>query len=722
MIYRICFSFIFFLSVLNTHGQENLSPEEDLKKRFLNYCATVPWEEIYIHSDRSEYIAGEDLWFALYLFDRQEGKLSDHSSLAYFDLINSDNRRLIAKRIALDKGIGQGHIILPDTLSTGRYIIRAHTNWMRNFLPENCFVKEITVYNPLSDRTLKSVPQIYGTTIGKADSIKPLYKTRTGIEMNITKKGDGKTEVKLITDEGFRTANTDRCYLLVQTHGVVDLVRKIDLKSASVNVSLIDEVLKPGVNHLVIFNTELEPVYEKFIYTPLKESAYPKLSSADTFRTRERVNLNISFEKGESESGSDHSFSISAGPVTDSVDMPVVADYMVFGTEFGTLPQVFRSNRLKDIPADTIDRFLMHAQSNWINWKSVISGEPPALSHPAEKDYHFITGRLTEKATRLPLKGKNVFLSVPGKTATFQYSLTDSTGLFSFILPVNNEIWDIIIQPEDTEIKSAIILESSFAEEFLQNRGHSDTASLTVPEFISKWGVNYQVSKIYGINTFTDTSNQFLRANPSKRFYGKPDIELTMSDYIRLPLMEEVFFELTPGVQLKRKRDTFIMTVADPVSNRIYEKPPVLLVDGVVINNPAVLAAIDPETVEKIDVIKDLYLVGDYIFFGIVNVITTAGDFSGTPLPDNSIRMKYRVVDPVVSFSSPDYSSDLSKKSRIPDFRNTLYWNPFVKSSGNNKSTVEFWTSDDVGSYEVTLQGVNSEGEPVSARKVITVR
>ena len=37
------------------------------------------------------------------------------------------------------------------------------------------------------------------------------------------------------------------------------------------------------------------------------------------------------------------------------------------------------------------------------------------------------------------------------------------------------------------------------------------------------------------------------------RFYGKPDIEIIMADYIKLPVMQEVFFELLPGVSLKRK-------------------------------------------------------------------------------------------------------------------------------------------------------------------------
>ncbi|MBI5010701.1 MAG: hypothetical protein HZB98_13880 [Bacteroidia bacterium] len=195
-----------------------------------------------------------------------------------------------------------------------------------------------------------------------------------------------------------------------------------------------------------------------------------------------------------------------------------------------------------------------------------------------------------------------------------------------------------------------------------------------------------------------------------------------MKDYILLPLMEEVFFELTSGVQLKRKGNIYSMTIEDPVTRTVHKKPPALFIDGVVVKEPALIAGLDPETVERIDVIKDLYLVGDYIFFGIINVITKAGDFRGISLPDDAVRFKYKVAESVPLFISPDYSEIKLRNSRIPDFRNTLYWSPSIKGCGYNKTTVEFWTSDGVGSYEVTLQGVTSAGKPVSCRKVITVK
>ena len=302
MIYRICFILASLFMMLNSHGQGNLSPEELLKEKLNKYVSAVPWEEIYIHSDRSEYIAGEDLWFALYLFDRQKSKISDHSSLAYFELINSDNRQIIGKRIILDKGKGQGYIKLPDTLSTGRYIIRAYTNWMKNFQPVNCFVKEVTVYNAFSERTLKG-SQPFGPDNDIRDKMKSLIKDEPGVEIIIGEKENGRTEITLKADKGFRNNNNELCYLLVQTRGVLNMVRKIDLNSDSVTLYLIDDVIIPGVNQLVIFNADLEPVAEKFLYTPLKNYENSDLVLSDTFKTRERVSLSILNEEDNIESG-----------------------------------------------------------------------------------------------------------------------------------------------------------------------------------------------------------------------------------------------------------------------------------------------------------------------------------------------------------------------------------------------------------------------------------
>ena len=98
-------------------------------------------------------MAGEEVWFNAYLIDRQSNYLSINSRIAYVELLNADNRPVVQKRILIENGFGPGQITLPDTLSTGSYSMRAYTNWMKNFLTFNCFVKDINIYNAASDNT-----------------------------------------------------------------------------------------------------------------------------------------------------------------------------------------------------------------------------------------------------------------------------------------------------------------------------------------------------------------------------------------------------------------------------------------------------------------------------------------------------------------------------------------------------------------------------------------
>jgi hypothetical protein len=206
------------------------------------------------------------------------------------------------------------------------------------------------------------------------------------------------------------------------------------------------------------------------------------------------------------------------------------------------------------------------------------------------------------------------------------------------------------------------------------------------------------------------------------RFYGKPDMEIILADYISLPVMSEVFFELIPAVALKKKKSGYEISITNRIDNSQYTAYPCMMVDGVIIRDAAYIANLDPQYVEKIDVVLEKYMVGKYLFPGLVNVITKAADFNSVTLPGYMIRIPYRVTEPVRTFVSPDYSSGQTKESRVPDYRNTLYWNPSIKTGSNGMAVTEFWSSDNKLDYIISVQGITSEGRPVSVNKIIKVK
>ncbi|MFO7622628.1 MAG: hypothetical protein R6W81_15410, partial [Bacteroidales bacterium] len=114
-------------------------------------------ERIFIHTDREEYIAGENFWFSAYTYDRQDNNKPGISGTGYIELLNSDNNPVIQKRVRLTGGAGHGTFQLPDTLSTGTYTLKAYTNLILNLPPDNCFRKVISIYNSLTSKDFRKI-------------------------------------------------------------------------------------------------------------------------------------------------------------------------------------------------------------------------------------------------------------------------------------------------------------------------------------------------------------------------------------------------------------------------------------------------------------------------------------------------------------------------------------------------------------------------------------
>ncbi len=658
------------------------------------------------------YIAGEDLWFSIYLIDRQSLKLSGNSRIAYVELLNAENHPVLQKKFLLDQGSGPGHLVLPDTLSTGIYTLRAYTSWMKNF-PYNCFLKSINVYNAFTTKALyKTVSS--GTFSPREAS----YPDRVQLEVNNTRQDT--LEMLVGADNSTLIDNTGLLYLVIQTRGNINQARTIKIQEAT-RITVPKHLLGQGINQITLFDAQGKPVAERYIYTPVHKDGFYALQVIDSCRPREKITMEIG-PGNDFATGNIAHLSVSVAPVGGGSETPDLLDYLILGTEYGdSFRSILKGRRFNELTQETQDSLLMQLHSNWINWSVILSGKIPDMQYPAEKEDHFLWGKLQKND--LPAgEGEMVMLCFPGKDAGFQYSTTDAEGNFRFAVPITDRVNDLIVMPENISANQKITLEPPFSDQYPQPEKPVQPIKQTIPSYVSRWSINRQVQAIYGTASHGNYAGSSYPFQPIKRFYGKPDIELRMADYINLPLMEEVFFELLPNVSLRKKSTGYEITITDRVDNKLYVTNPCLMIDGVIINDPSMIIDLDPEIVEKIDVIKEQYLVGSFSFPGLVNVITKAGDFSCVSLPGYMRRFSYRVLDPVAEFMSPEYSSELLKGSRIPDYRNTLYWNPSVTPDQHGNAGISFWSGDNKGTYQVTLQGITREGKAVSATKTIRVK
>ena len=368
-----------------------------------------------------------------------------------------------------------------------------------------------------------------------------------------------------------------------------------------------------------------------------------------------------------------------------------------------------------------MDSLLLTVNSNWIIWDSIFSNDTKVFKYPHEKEYHYLSGRLLTGNLQPVKTDETLLMSIPGREAVFQYTRTDANGNFNFRVHIDEELKDLILQPDINSKNQIISVESSFSDLYLPVKIFVDTTNGPVPSFISRLNISYQVRKIYGSSSIGDRITPFIPPLKPKRFYGIPDFELIIKNFIMLDSMHEVFFELVPRVALESINSDYKMLIFDPVKNKL-EGSPVVMIDGVIIKNLSLIARLDPGLVEKIDVVWDKYRVGGYLFNGIVNIISKRGDFTNETLPADAVRLHYRVINTVSSFVSPEYSSAEMKNSPIADYRNTLYWNPSVHPDEKGKARIEFWTADNKSDYIISINGITNEGKTISLRKSFKVR
>jgi len=536
--------------------------------------------QVYLHVDRDKYIAGEDVWFSIYSTDQETGKLTSGSVIAYIELLNPWNVPVIQSRFPLSGGRGNGMFLLPDSLSSGTYTIRAYTNRMKNLLPDNYFTHDIEICNSF--------------------------------------KGSG------------------------------------FWKKSTVSGSNLSGISGPSNENAI--NIRSDTIYGK----------------------REKVSLKLQI--GDNSSGFSGLSGLSIAVTPAEVSSAV----------------------------------------RWLDYSFNPGMDPTQYSF--ESEGHFLSGRIRYREGNVPDSSDFLYMSIQGKVADFQYARIDTSGRFRFIMPVDSRFRNLILQPEHADNNMILEIEPSFSWILPESYLLRDTMTSAQLVNFSELSFNYQTGKIYGTTLKKEIVPNENRDFQRRRFYGIPEMEIILDDYISLPVMQEVFFELVPGIILRTKKSGYEMKITNPLTGNFYEEPPLVMIDGVIINDLNVLADLDPGKVEKIEVVKTPYLIGDLVLHGIVNVITRAGDFSNITMPDFAVVLPYKVIDDQYVFLPPDHTDESDALRRIPDLRNTLYWDPSVKTNINGEAEIEFFTSDAEGIYAIKIHGITADGEKISVNKKFHVK
>ncbi len=436
-----------------------------------------------------------------------------------------------------------------------------------------------------------------------------------------------------------------------------DQSKVLDTVSSSTNL---DSTLKQGVNNTIA-----------------NESLLLKISS-DKLKTREKVSLELTSTLGSNSYGT---YSVSVKKMN-----PIKAP---------------------DKKTSFIDKDISKVQNK-------LSAENNLFI--PEFRGELLIGKVIEQNTNDAAANKKVALSIPGKNPIFKIASTNEDGTFYFNLNDRYENSSALFQViGDLNNTYEIIILKEKPIDYNQFEFNNYYINEQSKDFILNNSINNQIENSFN-SVKKDTIVKLKNINP---FYGAIATVYNLDDYKRFPTLKETFVEVIENAWIASKKDQYNFKIKRDLRTIDYDLATLLLVDGILIQNHSEIIDYDSNKIDRISVVRDQYIYGPHIFEGLISIHTKDGNYSNATKNSSIKEVKLFKPELQKKYFSPNYA-DGNNYDRIPDYRSQLLWLPDLKID-KKETSVSFYTSDNKGEYQISVEGFTNSGKSVSITKHISV-
>lgn len=327
-----------------------------------------------------------------------------------------------------------------------------------------------------------------------------------------------------------------------------------------------------------------------------------------------------------------------------------------------------------------------------------------------------VAGNVTDSVSGAPIDNAIVLISLQDSIIRLKYDITDADGSFCVLLHNyygQQQIFANAFSPRfeplfnaRIELKNQFNVSTNNAHDLVEAYPVTDSAELD----------KAVIAKAFEIQPFAPVGI----SNRPETLYdhfilGTPRHTVFTDDFIELNNFKEITRELTPFIRLRKGKngEPELRIVSD---NGGVTSNPLLLVDGVPLTNLNLLMDKGSATIKRVDTQNKPRNFGNISFGnGIVAVWTHKLDFWENLHVPGTYRFVVQGFQPPVTESVPAPSKD-----RLPDLRQTIYWNPQVNTT--EQKSLSATLSDETGEFVIEFFGIDRNGKIVSDYKLINVR
>ncbi|WP_462251108.1 TonB-dependent receptor [Ekhidna sp.] len=488
--------------------------------------------------------------------------------------------------------------------------------------------------------------------------------------------------------------------------------------------------LKPGIIHLTYFNSKDTPLTERLIYPliPQINSELKITSDENGYQKRSQVSLNIALPDSLI-----HSASLVINPANENHytdgDANIVTELMLTSDLKGRIenPGIYFEGTSEAYKR--MDLLMMTQGWTRFNWKEVLNNSGAAKKYGIEKG--------------LTIKGQVVDYYNKEKTRQGSISMTSSNNGISIAQGKTNPNGEFIIENNLFFDSTRLILQATgfrgkrnkavndVSIQLLNNpklsSGYGYKSRAIDSQFEKKVQKQSQIAQAYFLDddvSYLDEvvvkTQRITEQDERAQKYGDPSNRIIADEFRFQASTVLDMLSRTAGVTVTGSGASQSASIRGFAS--LSGIPPLYILDGMQVDLQTILT-IPIQQVDFVDVLKgpNAAFYGVNGAGGVIVVYTKTGESSPAQFKESKGLLVFTHPGYHASkqFYSPQYAIP-EESHNVPDFRSTLYWNPELKFE-NGTANVEFFTSDQLGKFDIRVEGLMKDGSSFVNRSSIVV-
>ena len=545
----------------------------------------------------------------------------------------------------------------------------------------------------------------------------------SGYVMRVSEAQPGKINISVQASFGAAGPAAREIYLAAHGKGSLLVAEKALIAGNSQVSFVIDKSkLLKGITHFTLFDRNGQPLCERlwFSGTPTVLPFQARMDRAE-HKARERVDISLAGSISQDAGPANLSVSVYRLDSLSENDNSDILSYFALESELSgpvESPGFYFSNQVE--AAAAMDNLLLTQGWRKFDWKELPDNRKAVIRFLPEYHGHVISARVSTKDGNPPPHKVDVFLSIPGAKTNLYVAETDSTGIARFDVKEYYRFGDIYVQVLNAmDSNYQVAIQSPFYDEGSRPRRESFHGEFLPVASISRRNISMQVQNIFGADSLQRTYPPAIR--DTMPFFGRAEFVYRLDDYTRFTTMEEVLREYVVPVNVYMKDAKPHLKIFNAINREFYEDNVLVILDGVPLRDRNSIFNYDPAKVKRLEVIPQAYVLSATKVDGILNFSTYDAVFDGYDLDPHILSIDYEGLQAQRIFYSPSYATPERLRSKLPDFRQTLYWSPNLLTNKSGEANISFYTGDLPGQYRVVIQGMNERGELVNAQTYFTV-